>query len=36
MINSAEHWNFDNSYIKLPSNFYEKQLPEKCANPKKI
>ena len=36
MINSAEHWNFDNSYIKLPSNFYEKQLPEKCAYPKKI
>ncbi len=36
MINSVENWNFDNSYIKLPSNLYSKQLPEKCINPKKI
>ena len=29
-------WNFDNSYTKLPSSFYTKQLPTPVASPKLI
>jgi len=36
MKKNNQNWNIENSYIKLPSNFYEMQLPEKCINPKKI
>ena len=36
MKNNNKNWNIENSYLKLPSKFYSKQLPEKFINPKKI
>ena len=36
MKNNNQNWNIENSYSKLPSKFYSKQLPEKVINPKKI
>ena len=36
MKNSNQNWNIKNSYLKLPSKLYSKQLPEKVINPKKI
>ena len=36
MKNSNQNWNIENSYLKLPSELYSKQSPEKVVNPKKI
>ena len=36
MKNKNQHWNLENSYIKLPSKLYSKQLPEKFVNPKTL
>ena len=36
MKNNNQNWNIENSYSKLPSKFYSKQLPEKVINPKNI
>ena len=36
MKNNNQNWNIENSYLKLPSKLYSKQLPEKVINPKKI
>ncbi len=36
MRNNTQSWNIENSYIKLPSTLFSKQLPEKCINPKKV
>ncbi len=36
MKNNNQKWNIENSYLKLPSKFYSKQLPEKAIDPKKV
>ncbi len=36
MKNNNQNWNIENSYLKLPSKLYSKQLPKKVINPKKI
>lgn len=29
----SKNWNFDNTYIKLPKDFYDKKVPEKVSRP---
>ncbi len=35
-MKNNQKWDIKNSYIKLPSRFYSKQLPEKVINPQTI
>ena len=35
-MKNNQNWDIQNSYIKLPSKFYSKQLPEKVINPQAI
>lgn len=36
MTNTKQNWNIKNSYQRLPSKFFSRQLPEKSPNPTKI